>query len=356
MNKSYTRREFLGISTLALAGAAILPSLLLEACSNEKNTVNFLNWSRYIAPDTLSHFTQKTGIKVNYEEFSSEEAMFTKLKSGAQGYDLAVVTDYLVPKFKALGLIDEFPAGSVPNAKNIAPRFRRLPYDPSGDYALPYLWGTTGIGFNRTDLKKRPDSWHDLWNPLYSGKISMLDDARDCVSTALLMLNQPAETQDPKVLAQAKQLLISQRPLVYQYSNDTYIDSLAAGNVSLAMGWSGDVLQAAEENAKIDYLIPKEGSYLWVDNLCLIRNGPHKKEALQLANYLLEGKIAADIANFVRYATPNAAALSHIKPVLLRDPRIYPTPAIDKRLRFTAILDDATLRKWDQIWMEVKAA
>ncbi len=356
MKKSYTRREFLELSALAAAGAAVLPSLLMEACSSGKNTVNFFNWSRYIAPNTLPRFTQKTGIKVNYEEFSSEDAMFAKLKSGAQGYDLAVVTDYLVPKFKALGLIDEFPDGSVPNAKNIAPHFRRPPYDPSGAYALPYLWGTTGIGFNRLDLKKRPDSWHDLWNPLYAGKISMLDDARDCVATALLMLNRPEGTQDPKILDQAKQLLISQRPLVYQYSNDTYIDSLSAGNVFLAMGWSGDVLQASEENSHIDYTIPKEGSYLWVDNLCLIHNSPHKKEALELANYLLEGKVAADIANFVRYATPNAAALPHIAPSLLHDPRIYPTPTINRRLRFTAIINDETERKWNQIWMEVKAA
>jgi len=340
---------------MATAAAAFSP-LLFESCSDNKKTVNFFNWSRYIAKQTLPRFTKQTGISVNYDEFSDENAMFAKLRSGARGYDVVVVTDYLVPKFKALGLIDPFPAGSIPNSSNISRRFRHAPYDPDNSYTIPYLWGTTGIGFNRSKIETTPDSWRELWNPRYAGKISMLDDARDCVSTALLMLKEPADTRDEKVLNQVKELLIAQRPLVLQYSNNTYIDSLAAGNVFLAMGWSGDVLQAANENPQIDYAIPKEGSYLWVDNLCLLHDAPHKQAALELINYLADGLVAAEIADAVRYASPNAAALTHIDPSLLNDPRIYPTPAIDKRLRFTAVLNTEAEQTWNRIWTDVKAA
>lgn len=356
MKKFYTRREFLEFSARAVAAAALFPPFFFEACSSEKKVVNFFNWSRYIADDTLPNFTKKTGIAVNYGEFSSENAMFTKLRSGAQGYDLIVVTDYLVPHFKALGLIDPFPKGSIPNASNIAQKFRHPPYDPDGSYSIPYLWGTTGIGFNRLKVKGTPNSWYDLWDSRYAGKISMLDDDRDCIETALLMLKEPENTRDPKILDQVKKLLIEQRPLVRSYSSDTYIDSLADGDAFLAMGWSGDVLQAAAENKDIDYVIPKEGSYLWVDNLCLVHDAPHKKEALELANYLAEGKVAADIANFVRYASPNAAARPYISPDLLRDPRVYPTPEIDKRLRFTSRISGETEKIWNQLWTEVKAA
>ena len=188
MKKSYTRREFLGLSAAAVAAFSLTP-LVFDACAKDKNTVNFFNWSRYIAKDTLPNFTKETGIAVDYDEFSDENAMFTKLRSGARDYDVVMVSDFLLPSFKALGLIDPIPQSFIPNIKNISPLFRNPPYDPGNAFSLPYLWGSTGIGFNRSKVVPPPHSWRALWDVKYSGKISMLDNSQDCIATALLTLN-----------------------------------------------------------------------------------------------------------------------------------------------------------------------
>ncbi|MDE2039142.1 MAG: spermidine/putrescine ABC transporter substrate-binding protein [Elusimicrobia bacterium] len=347
-----TRRQFLALSAVAAAAPA---AFALQACDSgsEERVVNFFNWSKYIGPDTLSRFTRRTGIRVNYEEFSDEEAMFAKLRSGARGYDLAIGADYMISRFKGLNLIDPFPSGALRNIGNIDPRFRKTPYDPQDAYTVPYLWGTTGIGFNRQFLPRAPQSWRDLWDPRYQGKISMLDNSRDCVSTALLMLGYP-ETADDAQLEQAKKLLLSQRPLVKQYNSSTYMDSLITGDVLLAMGWSGDILQACREKPQLDYAIPREGSYLWVDNLILVRGSRHRADTLRLVDYLLEPETAAGIADAVRYATPNRAAMPLLDKSLREDPRVFPGPELSKRLRFHQQLDPATVQAWNELWSDVK--
>ncbi len=347
-----TRRDFL---KLALVGAAA-PSLL-AACAREaeKGVVNFFNWSKYIGSDTLPRFTRRTGIKVNYEEFADEEEMFAKLKSGARGYDLMIGTDYMIPRLKALDLLDPYPPGAIKNLGNVDAKFRNPPYDPGNALTLPYLWGTTGIAYNKEKVRKAPTSWWDLWDERYKGRISILDNVRACVATALLMKGYPQTTKDPKAYQEVRELFLKQKPLVKQYSSATYIDSLVAGEVHIAMAWSGDVLQAARENPRLDYVIPKEGSFMWVDNLCLVKGSPHREEAVRLADYLLEGPVAAETANTVRYASPNAAARAGLDKALLKDPRVYPPPALAARIRFYDPLDSETTQLWNEAWSDVKS-
>jgi spermidine/putrescine-binding protein len=347
-----TRRQFLALTGLAAAPV----SLALQACSSgpQERVVNFFNWSKYIGKDTLSRFTEKTGITVNYQEFADEEEMFAKLRSGALGYDLIVATDYMIPRLKALNLVDPIPPGTLKNSGNIDPQFRGTPFDPEDAFTVPYLWGTTGIGFNKAKMPKAPSSWNDLWDEKYKDKISMLDNARDCISTALLIEGVPETTTDEKLLDAAKELLIKQRPLVKQYSSSTYIDSLVAGELSMAMAWSGDVLQASRENPQLDYAIPKEGSYMWVDNMCLVRGSQHREDTLRLMDYLLEAEVGADIANTVRYATPNAAARPKLDPALRKDPRVFPPKDMAARLKFHSLLDPETAQEWNEMWTDVK--
>lgn len=340
-----TRREFLGLSLAAF----------LQACAKSGGrVVNFFNWSKYIAPDTLPRFTKDSGVAVNYEELADEEEMFAKLRAGARGYDLICGTDYMIPRMRGLNVIDPFPPEALPNAANLDPRFRDTPFDPGSAFTIPYLWGSTGIAYNKAKVAKPPTSWLDLWDPRYTGKISMLDNARDCVSTALLIDGVIDDKADAAALEKAKKRLLAQRPLVKQYSSTTYIDALVAGEVHLAMGWSGDVMQAARENPQIDYVIPKEGSYMWVDNLCLMRGSLHREDTLRLVDYLLRPDVGAEIANFVRYPTPNAAARKKVEPALLSDPRVYPTAAVMKRLRFHGSLDPETSQQWNDLWQDVK--
>lgn len=349
MTTKLNRREFL---SLALVGGA---SGLLTACAKDsEKVVNFFNWSTYIAKETLPRFTSRTGLKVNYEVFADEEEMFAKLRSGAMGYDIVVGTDYMIPRLKALALIDKIPAGRLKNIANIDAKFRKPPYDVEEAYTVPYLWGTTGIGYNKSKVAKAPTSWYDLWDERYRGKISMLDNARDCISTGLLMKGYPEKTTDKKAFEDVKQLFLKQRPLVKQYASATYVDSLISGEVHLAMAWSGDVLQAWRENPQLEYIIPKEGSYMWVDNLCLVKGAPHPEDALTLMDYLIEGETAAEVANFVRYASPNAAAKPHLDKALLSDTRVFPLPAVAARLRFHDLLGAETSGLWNETWSDVK--
>ncbi len=347
-----TRRDFL---RLAISAAALPKFLAACAKAGDDNVVNFVNWSAYIAKDTLPNFSRRTGIKVNYDVFADEEEFSAKLSSHALGYDLIVGADYKIPIFKAKGLIDPYPPGAIKNLGNVDSKFRDPVFDPGLASSVPYLWGTTGIGYNRKLVSPAPASWKDLWDPKHKGRLSMLDSARDTVSIALLMLGHP-ETGEPKALAAARDLLRRQAPLVKFYHNSTYMDALISGEIALAMAWSGDVLQAARENPDLDYMLPKEGSFIWVDSLCLVKGSKHRRQALALVDYILEPQVGAGIANFVRYASPNAAAKAHLDAALLTDSRVYPPPAVASRLKFHAVLDARTTQAWNQAWQDVKVS
>lgn len=347
-----TRRE-----ALRLALLAALPSWL-SAClsSQDDGAINFFNWSRYIGATTIADFTRETGLKVNYEEFAEEEEMFAKLRSGAHGYDLIVVSDYLLPRLKATSIIAPVPHDALRNFGNIGKRFRDPVFDPGNAFTVPYLWGTTGIAFNKERVRTPPTSWRALWDERYAGRFSMLDNVRDCIGVALLLCGKEGSEGDEGAIEEAKQLLLRQRPLVKQYTSTTFADGLVSGDLDLAMAWSGDALQAARERPQIDYLIPQEGSFVWVDSLCLLRGAPHREEALRLIDFILRPEVAAGIANTVRYATPNEAAMTKLDKELLKDRRVFPSANQLARLKLHPPLDPGTSELWNQAWNDVKVS
>lgn len=344
------RRDFL---RLALLSAAAGPAALACSKGPRRREVNFFNWSNYIAEQTLPGFEKATGIKVNYDMYSDEEEMFSKLKAGVQGYDLIVGTDYMIPRLKAIGAIDAIAHDLLKNLANIDAKFQNPDYDPRLQFTVPYLWGTTGIGYNKSKLPK-PTSWKDLWDPKLSGHMSALDNARDGIGCALLMLGLPQDSKDPAELKKASQALVEQKKLLKHYSSSTYIDELVSAEIWIAQGWSGDVLQAARDNKQIDYVIPKEGGFIWVDSLCLIRGSEHREDSLQLIDYLLRPEVAAAIAQAKNFASPNAKAVPLLDAALRKDPRVFPTPETSKRLHFYPLLDPQTEELWNRTWQEVK--
>jgi spermidine/putrescine transport system substrate-binding protein len=347
-----SRREFLKAAVLA----PLLPAFL-DACrrADTRHVVNFFNWSNYIGKDTLPNFTMKTGVDVRYDMFADEEEMFAKLRAGARGYDLIVVGDYLIPRFRALNLIDPMPPGLLKNQGNLAPRFRHTSFDPD-EATVPYLWGTTGIAFNRKKLKKPPTSWWDLWDEKYKDRVSMLDNVRDCIAVAMQLLHIDQSTRDPEDFRKIRELLVKQKPLVKMYSSSSYLNSLVAGEIDLAMTWSGDLFQAARDNPDLDYVIPKEGTYMWVDCLALMRGSRHRADTLRLIDYLLEPQVAADNANFVRYASPNEKAWPLADPILRNDPRVYPPKKQMDALMLHHVLDPEQSELWNETWADVKVA
>lgn len=352
MASSLTRRDFLKAAVLA----PLAPSLL-AACrrADHGRVVNFFNWSNYIGKDTLPDFTKETGVQVRYDLFADEEEMFAKIRAGARGYDLIVVGDYLLPRFRSLNLIDPVPPGVLKNQGNLSARFRRTAFDPD-ETAVPYLWGTTGIAYNKKALKKPPTSWWDLWDERYKDRVSMLDNVRDCIALAMQLLKIPQSTRDPEDFKKIRELLVKQKPLVKQYSSSSYLNNLVAGEIDLAMTWSGDLFQAAKDNPDLDYCLPKEGTYMWVDCLALMRGSRHRQDTLMLVDYLLSPKVAADNANFVRYATPNEKALPFVDPVLRKDKRVYPDAKAMEKISLHHVLDPEQSELWNSTWADVKVA
>ncbi|MCS7283122.1 MAG: spermidine/putrescine ABC transporter substrate-binding protein [Anaerolineae bacterium] len=336
---------------------------LLVACSGKgpapAQELHVYNWSAYIDPQIYRDFEAEFGIRVVEDTFASNEELLAKLQAGATGYDIIVPSDYMVSIMLQQGLLAELDRSKIPNLVNIDPQFSSPPYDPGMRYCVPYQWGTTGIGYNSATLPTAPDSWAYLFDPdlasRYAGKFTMLNDAREVIGAALKYLGYSMNTTNEAELLAARDLLIRQKPWVYAYDSEQYRALLPAGEIVMAQGYSGDVFMVAEEDERIRYVIPREGTSIWMDNLCIPARAPNKEAAHLFINYLLRPDIGARISNYTRYASPNAAARAHIEPELLSDPAVYPPPEVMARLEWIRDVGEATLL-YERIWTEVKAA
>lgn len=336
------RRSLLKIAALAgLSG--------LAGCQSRR-TLNFYNWSLFIGPNTIPNFEKLTGIQVNYEEFSSADVMYAKLKIGLTGYDLVVSPDYMLKRLIRQKLVQPLPK-PVPRA-SLYERLQAPPWDPELRYSVPYLWGTTGVGYRKDHVAGSPDSWDLLWDEKYARRITMLDEKRDAIGSALIRLGFSGNSKNPEELQKAKQSLLEQKPLVRRYTSD-FTDDLIRGETYAALAWSGDVHQAIESSDQIAYFVPKEGSFFFVDNLCVPAEAPHPREAMEFILYYLQPEVAAEVTNAKGYANPVQASEKHILPEIRKDQLTYPSAEAMKRLVFQEDLGEAE-RIWDQVWEEVK--
>jgi spermidine/putrescine-binding protein len=316
------------------------------------------NWSEYIDPEIYTDFEEEFGVKVIEDTFASNEDLLAKMQAGATGYDLIVPSDYMVAIMIELDLLAELNYDNIPNFTNINDTFKDPPYDPGNKYSVPYQWGTTGIGYDTEVMAEPPDSWAYLFDPAvasaYAGKISMLNDSREALGAALKYLGYSLNTTDEGELAEAKQLLIEQKPWVATYDSEGYEDLLAAGELVMAHGWSGDFFMAAVEAEQIYYAIPKEGAVIWTDNLAIPKTAPSQYTAEVFINYLLRPEVGAKISNYTWYASPNKAAEEFMDAEILEDPAIYPPDEVMEKLEFIRDVGEATAL-YDRIWTEIKS-
>jgi spermidine/putrescine-binding protein len=330
----------------------------LGACAADtQNTLHVFNWDNYLDPAVIKDFENEFGARVIEDKFASNEDMLAKLQAGASGYDVVVPSDYAVRILVRQDLLAKLDRERLPNLKNLAPRFRHPAYDPQLDYSVPYLWGTTGIGYSRKGTAKAgaPASWDDLFNPAklkrYQGRISMLNDMREAIGAALIYKGYSPNSTNPVQLDAARRLLLAQKPLLAKYDSEGYEDSLVAGETMLAHGWSGELFTAQKESDDLEFVVPKEGSFLFVDNMVIPKSSTRKQLAQQFIDYLLRPEVAAKNSSSLGYPTPNAAA----KPLL--DPKArganYELPA---KVKFHSIEDvEAAGELYEKIWTEVKA-
>jgi putrescine transport system substrate-binding protein len=313
--------------------------------------VNVYNWSDYIDPEVIKAFEKETGIKVRYDVFDSNEVLETKLLTGNSGYDVVVPSAYFLERQVKAGVFAPLDKSKLPGLVNIDADLaqRAARHDPDNAHSVVYMWGTTGIGYNRAMIKAiMPDapldSWKLIFDPAVISKfkdcgISMLDDPTDMIGTALLYLGKDPNSESEADLKAAEDVLMKIRPYLRTIHSSQYIEQLANGELCIVVGYSGDVLQAsdrAEEAGKpldIGYSIPKEGALMWFDTLAVPADAAHKDAAHRFIDYLLRPDVAAKNSNFVNYANANKEATALINEDLRNDVGIYPPAEVKARLQ-----------------------
>lgn len=336
-------------------------SVAVAACGGKKDeaaragaagakVLNVYNWSDYIAEDTNANFEAQTGIKVNYDVFDSNEVLETKLLAGRTGYDVVVPSASFLERQIQAGVFMKLDKSKLPNLVNMDPEImaRVARHDPGNEHAVPYMWGTTGIGYNPEKVKAALgvdaiDSWSMIFEPenaqkLQSCGLTLLDAPGEVIDSALIYLGRDPNSEAPEDLAAAEELLMKIRPFVRYLHSSQYINDLANGEICVALGWSGDILQAQARGAEaatpveVAYTIPKEGAIMWFDMLAIPADAPHPDNAHAYINYLMEPAVIAAVSNYVAYANGNLASFELIDEAVRTDPSVYPTPEVRAKL------------------------
>jgi spermidine/putrescine-binding protein len=349
-----SRREFVATAAALLAACrrngGNAPAAGSEELGPLERELNIYNWSDYIAPEVIPGFEKEFGVRVTYDTYESSEEMVARLQAGASGYDLVVPTTYAVTALTETGLLARLSPRYLANLSNVAPVFRGLAHDPANAYAVPWLWGMTGIAW-RTDLiADAPESWSVFLGGTQAGKMTMLDDMRDVIGAFLRYRGHSINSVDPAELEAAKRDAIQAKAHLKAYLSAPVKGQLIAGDVWLAQLWNGDAAQARKEQPALAWMLPEEGSTLWIDSLVVPKSAPHPRAAHEFINYTLRPAIAAAISAATGYGSPNQAAMP-----LIESPVPYPSPNELARLEIQKDLGRAS-EAWDRVWTEIKTA
>lgn len=319
------------------------------------NTLTIYNWGDYIDPDLISRFEKETGITVIYQTFDSNEAMLTKIEQGGTTFDVAVPSDYAISKMKEENLLLPVDHSKLPNLSHIDSRFLNLSFDPNNEYSVPYFWGTVGIVYN-PDLAKGLTftSWDDLWNPKLKDDVLLTDGAREIMGMSLSSLGYSLNDTNEDHLQEALHKLEKLSPNVKAVVGDEIKMLLANGEAAAGVVFSGDAAEIMDENDKLDYVVPKEGSNLWFDNMVIPKTAKNLEGAHKFINFMLEPDVAAQNAEYVGYATPNKDALKLLPEDISGDERFYPPAEVTSHLEVYLNLGKKMLGHYNELFLEFK--
>ncbi|MET1176616.1 ABC transporter substrate-binding protein [Peribacillus simplex] len=342
---------------------SLISALLLYAISRlnssqgftSSNTLTIYNWGDYIDTDLIERFEKETGIKVIYETFDSNEAMMTKIEQGGTTYDIAIPSEYMIDKMRQEDLLIPLDHSKLPNLKNIDERFIDLPFDPENKYSVPYFWGTVGIVYNSKMLGgKEITAWSDLWDKDLKNEILLTDGAREVMGMGLNSLNYSLNDIDEEHLQEAKSKLDALTPNIKAIVGDESRMLLEAQEAAIGLVWSGVASEIMAENEDLEYVVPKEGSNLWFDNMVIPKTTKNVDAAHQFINFMLDPKVAAQNAEYVSYSTPNKAALKYMPEEVVKDERFYPSPELTKKLEVYENLGKKNLAHYNELFLEFK--
>lgn len=360
------------MNKLLFTSVAMLGVLAAGALSAQERQVRVYNWSDYIDESILEDFTKETGIRVVYDVFDSNEMLETKLLAGGTGYDVVVPTGTFLGRQIQAGVFQKLDKSKLPNLSNMWPEIsaRIEKFDPGNEHAINYMWGTTGIGYNVEKIKERmPDAPVDSWDMVFKPEIiskfadcgvHLLDTADEIFPAALNYLGLDPDSQNPEDFAKAGELLMTIRPYIQKFHSSEYINALANGDICMAVGWSGDVLQArdraaeANNNVTVEYVIPKEGAMMWFDNMAIPADAPHVEEAHAFLNFIMKPEVVAKATNYVFYANGNLASKEFVDKEILEDTAIYPSEETVAKLFTTTTKSPQAMRARTREWTKVK--
>ena len=317
------------------------------------------NWGEYIDPEVLTMFEEETGIDIVYEEFETNEILYPKISSGAIAYDVICPSDYMIQRMIENDLLSEINFDNIPNLKNIGKQYleRSRQFDPENKYSVPYCWGTVGILYNKMMVDELVDSWSILWDPKYKDNILMQDSVRDAFGVTLKYLGYSLNSIDLDELTEAKNLLIEQKPLVQAYVIDQVRDKMIGNEAALGVIYSGEAIYTQKENPNLEYVIPKEGSNIWIDSWVIPKNTEHKENAEKFINFLCRTDIALMNFEYITYSTPNEAARELIEDESIRNSEIaFPDLSKYDNLETFQYLGTEADQVYGDLWNKVKSS
>jgi spermidine/putrescine transport system substrate-binding protein len=356
-------------SLLASVGAAAVGLTFggaLEGCSpksgptgsnGEEAKLNFYNWDTYIGETTLADFKKASGVDVNMSLFATNDELFAKLKAGNPGFDVIVPSNEFVTRMAQAGLLMPLDRAKIPNFKNLDPTFQDAAFDPGRKYSMPYTWLTLGIGYRKSKVKSVPDSWKYLFDsPEYAGKIALLSESADLVRLCAKYLGHSVNNIPPEMLPKIEAMLIKQKPFIKAFHDDNGQDMLLSREVDLVLEYNGDIAQAMKDDPDIDFVVPKEGSLINSDTLCIPVGAPRPDNAHRFINYLLDAQAGAAISTTILYPTPNAAAKALMPASYKDNPVIFPAESIMSKCEYGAFEGAEKAQVYEELITRVRAA
>ena len=348
---------------IALGLCTCMTAALLSGCGSADKYPNgkvyVYNWGEYIDPETLDMFEKETGIQVIYDEFDTNETMYPKVEAGASNYDVVCPSDYMIQKMIDNDLLQELNWDNIPNARaNIGAQYyeQSEAFDPGNRYAVPYCWGTVGILYNKTMVDEPVTSWSILWDEKYADSILMQDSVRDLFMVGLKSLGYSMNSTDEKELNEAKDLLIQQKPLVQAYVIDQVRDKMIGNEAALGVIYSGEAIFTQRENPDLEYVIPKEGTNVWIDGWVIPKNAENVENAEKFIDFMCRGDIALLNFDYITYSTPNTAAQALIEDDDIRNSKIaFPDLSQYDGLETFSYLGDDADALYNDLWKEIKS-
>ena len=350
------------LALISLGAASVLGGCGGKSSSSSQDAgeLYVYNWGEYIDEDVIDLFEEETGIKVIYDLFETNEEMYPVIEAGGVTYDVVCPSDYMIQKMIENNMLAEINFDNVPNVSQIAPEYmeRSKAFDPENKYSVPYCWGTVGILYNTSMVapEDAPSKWADLWNEKFSGEILMQDSVRDAFMVALKSLGYSMNTADEAELEEAKELLVKQKPLVQAYVIDQVRDKMIGGEAAIGVIYSGEAIYTQRENADLEYVIPEEGTNVWIDSWVILKDSPNRENAEKFIDFMCRGDIAVKNFEYITYSTPNDAARELIEDEDIRNSEIaFPDLSEYNNLETFIYLGEDGDALYNELWKEVKS-